>query len=280
MSIKLRNLIVTSTNLTGAAYQVALTLAANAKDNQCSISISDLALDTHLTKNSVLRALQQLCRPYSKGDHRSILKKTRQGRGTGISSTYQMNLELLLDLRRLARNSPSRTADTVSTGNSAAPLKSLSEIEEAGKVSIPVERREIQTLGSQIDQKRVRDSDFLGSAGAMPLSKREVTRRMNAHAKQSALDMIAMMNGSKGIPWMIEQSSEELPEDAVPIHAGDGLSPEAVDKVAPEGHQSCNALIDGRGEQPLFLRGPSLRSGRGSSTPCVVNPSGIRWPRR
>jgi hypothetical protein len=38
MSIKLRNLIVTSTNLTGAAYQVALTLASNAKGSVTSLT--------------------------------------------------------------------------------------------------------------------------------------------------------------------------------------------------------------------------------------------------
>jgi hypothetical protein len=46
-----------------------------------------------------------------------------------------------------------------------------------------------------------------GSVGAIQLPRSEVTTRMRADAKESALDIIAMMNGDKAIPWMIEQST-------------------------------------------------------------------------
>jgi hypothetical protein len=51
---------------------------------------------------------------------------------------------------------------------------------------------------------------------------------------------------------MIKESSEKRPENWISTHSGDGLSPEAVGEVAPEGRQACEALVDGRGEQPLF----------------------------
>jgi hypothetical protein len=134
---------------------------------------------------------------------------------------------------------------------------------------------------SQTNQKVVRACGLLGSARVIPLSRREVTRRMKAHAKQSARDMIGMLPGSEKIPWMAEQSSEELLEDAVPTRAGNGLSPEAVGAVASEGHQACNTLIDGHVEQPLFPKRYSLRRSSGAQPVSVATYSvGIRWPRR
>jgi hypothetical protein len=104
---------------------------------------------------------------------------------------------------------------------------------------------------------------------------------MKADAKQSALDIIAMMNGDKAIPWMIEQSSGTLLEDAVPTQAGELVCPGEVGEVTRESHHICTPLVDGCGKQPLFPRRHSLRSNGGTQTSTVTSHStGIRWPRR
>ena len=152
---------------------------------------------------------------------------------------------------------------------------------EAGNAATLVEHRETRTLRGQTDQKEVGDSGLSDSAGAIPLSKREVTRRMRADAKEEALDIIAMMNGDKAIPWMIEQFSEALSEDVVQAHVGDSLNPEEVGEPTPEGRQICNALVDDCGKQSLFPRRHGLRSSGGTRTVSIANDStGIRWPRR
>jgi hypothetical protein len=76
---------------------------------------------------------------------------------------------------------------------------------------------------------------------------------MKAHAKQSARDMIGMLTGSEKIPWMAEQSSAELLEDALQTRAGKGLSHETVGASSTEGVEVL---------------------------PANSYPAGIRWPRR
>jgi len=59
MNKRLLNLVIRTHELKDAAYLVMLALAWNARaTDECSISISDLAADAHLTKKSVIRALQ------------------------------------------------------------------------------------------------------------------------------------------------------------------------------------------------------------------------------
>src|SRR5277367_747018 len=104
MNKRLSNLVVRIEELKGAAYQVMLALAWNSDaTNECTISISDLAAAAHLTKKSVIRALQLLTSPYGSIDLRSILTKTKHGIGVGIPNTYQVDLNLLRDLNRRRR---------------------------------------------------------------------------------------------------------------------------------------------------------------------------------
>ena len=85
MNKRLLNLVIRTHELKGAAYQVMLALAWNSTGtNECSISISDLAADAHLTKKSVICALQLLTSAHSPGDRRSILTKVKRGLGIGI----------------------------------------------------------------------------------------------------------------------------------------------------------------------------------------------------
>jgi hypothetical protein len=282
MSKRLLNLVIRTYELKGAAYQVMLALAWNSSaTNECSISISDLAADAHLTKKSVIVALQLLTSAHCPTDRRSILTKAKHGIGVGIPNTYLIDLELLRDLNR-RRRLPSATTDQGRrAGDTPTPGWDSTNDSEAGNGATLAERREVPTLRGQTNQEGVRDCGLLGSARAIPLSRREVTRRMKAHAKQSARDMIGMLTGSEKIPWMAEQSSAELLEDALPTRAGNGPSPEAVGAVAPECCQACNTLIDGHVEQPLFPKRYSLRPSRGAQPLSVATYSdGIRWPRR
>jgi hypothetical protein len=95
MYMRLLNLVVSTHELKGAAYQVMLALAWNSSGtNECSISISDLAADAHLTKKSVINALHLLTMAHGPTDRRSILTKAKRGIGKGIPNTYLIDLEL------------------------------------------------------------------------------------------------------------------------------------------------------------------------------------------
>jgi hypothetical protein len=282
MNKRLFNLVVRTYELKGAAYQVMLVLAWNASAaNECSISISDLAADAHLTKKSVIRALQVLTSTQNSTDCRSFLTKAKQGIGVGIPSTYRIDLELLRDLNRRKRYQPATTDLDPRASDIPTPAIVSTNDGGAGNAATLVERIEGPTLRGQTNQKEVGYSDLSDQVGVILLSKREVTRRMTADAKAEALDIIAMMNGDKAIPWMVERSSEERPGNGVPTSADDGLSPEAVGEVAYEGRQICNSFVNECGKQPLFPRRGGLRSNGGTQTvPVASYPTGIRWPRR
>ena len=282
MSMRLLNLVVRTHELKGAAYQVMLALAWNSSARgQCSISISDIAGDAHLTKKSVIRALQVLTSAHSPADHRSILTKSKRGIGIGIPNTYLIDLELLRDLNRRRRYPPATTDQGRKARGIPTPGRGSTNNGEARNAATLVECRETLTLRGQINQKGVEDSDFSGSVGGIPLSKREVTRRMRAHAKQSARDIIAMMNGDKAIPWIIEQSSEALSEDGVPTRADELVSSGEVGEVTHEGRRIGAQLVDDSGKQPLFPRKHGLSSTGGRQTLSIAsNLTSVRWPRR
>src|SRR5271167_911704 len=122
MNKRLFNLVVRTEELKGAAYQVMLALTSNAgATNECSISISDLAADAHLTKKSVIRALQLLTSPYSPTDRRSILTKAKRGVGVGSPNMYRIDLELLRDLNRRRRLPPATTDQGPRAGDISTP---------------------------------------------------------------------------------------------------------------------------------------------------------------
>ena len=281
MNKRLSNLVVRTEELKGAAYQVMLALAWNSDaTNECTISISDLAAAAHLTKKSVIRALQLLTSPYGSIDLRSILTKTKHGIGVGIPNTYQVDLNLLRDLNRRRRLLPPTTDQAPSAGDIPTPGRGSTNNGEAGNAATLVERGEVLTLRDQINQRRTANSCLSGSLEATPLSKREVSISMRALAKQSAIAMIARVNGDKAIPWMIEQSSEKRPESLVSTRVADGLNSDMVGE-APVGRQACEGPVGGRGEQPLFPRKYSPKHGVGAETSPVGSYSaGILWPRR
>jgi hypothetical protein len=282
MSAKLLRLTIESTQLIGSAYRVMLVLAWYAdSSNECSISISDLASAAHLTKQSVIRALHSLTASDVEVEGRSILTKARQGRGTGIPATYLIDVDLMRDLNRRRQDRLATEAQGLRPGAILMPAPDPTNDCETGNLAALVERGDVRTLRGQTNQKMTGNSGFSGSEGALPMSKREVTRRMRADAKAEALDIIEMMNGDKPIPWMIEQSSEILLEDAVPTRAGDLVSAGEVGEATRESPQICNCLADDCGRQPLFPRKDGLKSKRGTQTASVAsNLTGVRWPRR
>jgi hypothetical protein len=174
----------------------------------------------HLTKKSVIRGLQHLTSPYGSTDLRSILTKAKHGIGVGIPNTYRIDLELLRDLNRPGRLPPATTDQTPSAGDMLTPGRGSTNDGEAGNAATLVEGREILTLKGQTNQRRAANSGFSGSVGAMPLPKREVSRRMRALAKQSALDIIARINRDKAITL----DDRNLPRSVVKMGANGSLA--------------------------------------------------------
>lgn len=268
MNRQLHRLIVESPALKGAAYRVMLAIAWNATStNECSISISDLAANAQLTKKSVISALHLLTIPHTSVDSRSILTKTRHGRGVGIPNTYLISLELLRDLNKHSRYAHDLPSPDSGTKNLTTPDSESPTDADRGNVGTPVRGEQIQTLRHQIDQNETPHPRATLSTASRPLSKREVNKIRNAHAKQAAQDILAMLHGRKPISWMSKQHTGEMQEDAAPLQVSDSPSPEAVDEVSsPETREYCAALVDGPSEQSLFPRRYSLRTNGGAQT--------------
>jgi len=162
MNMRLLNLVVSTHELKGAAYQVMLALAWHASvTNECSISISDLAADAHLTKKSVISALHLLTMAQGPTDRRSILTKAKQGIGVGIPNTYLINLDLMRDLSRRRRYQRA----TGARGDG-----------KAGNLAIPVEHPLTRTLTGEISPNAITGSGFSISQTSKPLSQREVNK--------------------------------------------------------------------------------------------------------
>jgi hypothetical protein len=215
MNKRLSNLVVRTEELKGAAYQVMLAMARNSDaTNECSVSIAELAAAAHLTKKSVIRALHLLTSPYGSIDLRSILTKTKHGIGVGIPNTYLIDLELLRDLNRRRRLPPTTADQAPSAGGIPAPGRGSTNNGEAGNAVTLVERGEIPTLTGETNQRGAANLGLSGSGGGT-LSKREVRRKMNALAKQSATAIMARVNRDKAVLWMIEKSSEKGRENGV-----------------------------------------------------------------
>jgi hypothetical protein len=185
MSKRLFDLVVRGYELKGAAYQVMLALAWNSSaTNECSISISDLAADAHLTKKSVIRALQLLTSAHSPADRRSILIKAKQGFGVGVPNTYRIDLELLRDLNSSGRDLPATRDQRRRAEDIPTPGRDSITSWEASNGVTPVECGATETLRGRINQNEIKNSDLIGSADSRLLSRREVNKISNAHANR------------------------------------------------------------------------------------------------
>jgi hypothetical protein len=221
MNKRLLNLAIRTHELKGAAYQVMLALAWNSSStNECSISISDLAADAHLTRKSVIGALHTLTMAHGPTDRRSILTKAKQGIGVGIPNTYLINLELLRDLNSRRRLPPATTDQGRRAGDTPTPGRESANNGEAGNAATLAESGEIRTLRGQITQNEAETFSLIALKEAKPLSKREANKILKAHVKQVARDISAIVNGSKEIVLVNEEPLSEVFEVATPLHDG------------------------------------------------------------
>jgi hypothetical protein len=118
---KALKLVVKGTGVTGASYLVLLVLAINADAaNMCAISIAALALDAHLTKKSVTRALQYLMTPHG-SDPRCLVTKIRRGRGVGFPNYYAIDVKFLREIGQRPRVPGAWTASRIATGVATTP---------------------------------------------------------------------------------------------------------------------------------------------------------------
>jgi hypothetical protein len=271
MSKRLLNLVITTHELKGAAYQVMLALAWNASvTNECSISISDLAADAHLTKQAVIRALHSLSAPDATAEGRSILTRVRKGRGTGMPATYLINIDLMRDLNRRRRYRLATEVQRRGTGVILILGVDPTTDGNAGNLAALVEHPLTRTLTGEISPNVFTDSGFSNSQAPRPLSQREVNKILKASAKQEARDIWAMVNGTKEIVLANENAICEAFEVAASPREDDKPDAELSGEPHPSGENEDF-------ERPHIGIGDRRRHRPGSQS---SREGGIRWPRR
>jgi hypothetical protein len=281
MNMRLLNLVVRTHQLKGAAYQVMLALAWNSgATNECSISISDIAADAHLTKKSVISALQFLTSAHSPCDRRSILTKAKQGIGVGIPSTYLIDLELLRDLNRRRRLPPATRDQGRRVGDTPTPGRNSTNVGEAGNGATLAERREVPTLRGQIKQNETETLGLIALTESKPLPKREVNRILKAHVKQVARDISAIVNGSKEIVPTNQTPPSEVFEVAASSHDDNKTGTKLSGELISGPTRILGRPLSGISGQRLY-RSVGASSSEGVEVlPVNSYPAGICWPRR
>jgi hypothetical protein len=177
---KLFKMVVEGTTLTGAPYLVLLALVWNADAAcNCSISIAALALDTHLTKRSVTRALQCLTSPQSSSDPRIIVTKTQRGRGVGLPNRYVINLDLLRGIGRCTSCPGAQATSRFATKDGTTPLLHTKTIGEVGANATLVPRSGEVTLPAQNQES----SPLVGGRKLSALQPFRPSTRASAHAR-------------------------------------------------------------------------------------------------
>jgi hypothetical protein len=168
---KLLRSVVEGSTLKGAKYQVMLALAWSADGaNSCSISISDLAMEAHLTKKSVTRALRYLTSSQSSGDPRRFVTKTQRGRGVGLPNSYSIDCELLGEIGR-HREYPRETGNSGPAARGIqTPALNMTAVGDTGGCAISVAPGELLTLGRQKAKLVAREIRSAVDANKPPMS--------------------------------------------------------------------------------------------------------------
>ena len=285
MNKRLFDLVVRTYELKGAAYQVMLVLAWNAgATDECSISISDLASAAHLTKQSVVRALHSLTAPDATAEGRSILTRARRGRGTGISTTYLINPDLMRDLNRRRRYRLATECHGPDAGEKLMPGVAPANDGKTGNLEALVEHPLTRTFTGEIRPNVITTSGFSISPTSKPLTQREINKVRKEQVKHTVREMFAILNADEdngGIKEELLGASREA--DRFPKHGETSGGAIGWARLEPESEAKFSGRHDNGGEGKV--NAAALHHGSPIREPAQIptttpNPVRILWPRR